>query len=578
MKLHLKLFLILLLCIVLFVSTTCWITLHLLQDQTEKEKLNMTYGTLKQTLLSYEYVTDNIERYLYNQCRAQEITSCLCNDRSLTALSLQLQSKIRSIATDPMLMEGFIADTQDRFFPQNDGEAAARFRRLFDEGFFGTDRDVYWKRDGENHLYLRRNIYQIYPYKLIAYAVFEINQSQLCNAVGMDWFVEGNVCILDGHGNIALLLKEDEEDRKMFEDFIRRIRQGEVLPRSEVNNGTDYRIIAVNGISGNWNAIYLVRADEMLGSFYHLRDLILWMGAGLILGAAVVSYLVSLHFTANVRKLKSYIGNVRYGDTISQIPDMGQDEIGDLAEHFNGLLKRLDQTYTVMLQESQEKQRTRYELLMLRYRSLQSQISPHFLCNILGSISTLSMASKTNQVEQLAIDASRYLRNNLNQNDKRYNTIQGEVRLMRDYLQLVNQISAVPIVFQAHYPKELRTVIVPNLILQPLAENAIKHGIPPQLRTGFKITFRAHQPQNDVVELELTDNGVGVPEAVIRDVERLTQDRDFKSDQIGFGLAGIILRLTLQYGDDFQFQMSNLNESGTLIRMRLPIHDNAGIQ
>lgn len=574
MKLHLKLFLILLLCIVLFVSTTCWITLHLLQDQTETEKLNMNYGTLKQTLLSYEYVTGNIERYLYDQCRAQEISSCLCNDRSLTALSLQLQSKIRSIAIDPLLMEGFIADAQGRFFSQNNGEATARFRRLFEEGFFDTDRDVYWKRDEENHLYLRRNIYQIYPYKLIAYVVFEIDQSQLCTAIGMDWFVEGNACILDGHGNITLLLKEDEEEHEMFEDFIHRIRQGEVLPRSEVNQSVDYRIIAVNGISGSWNAIYLVRADEMLGSFYRLRDLILWMGAGLILGAAVVSYLVSLHFTANVRKLKTYIGNVRYGDTISQIPDMGRDEIGDLAEHFNSLLKRLDQTYTVMLQESQEKQRTRYELLMLRYRSLQSQISPHFLCNILGSISTLSMASKANQVEQLVIDASRYLRNNLNQNDKRYNTVQGEVRLTRDYLQLVNQISAVPIVFQAHYSKELRTVIVPNLILQPLAENAIKHGIPPQLHTIFRITFRAHQPQKDVVVLELTDNGVGVPEAVIRDVGRLTQDRDFKSDQIGFGLAGIILRLTLQYGDDFQFRMSNLKEGGTLICMRLPVHHN----
>ena len=186
----------------------------------------------------------------------------------------------------------------------------------------------------------------------------------------------------------------------LFLELIDQIRNDVVLPRRFMFQETEYRVIAAAGSSNAWSGIYQIGIDQMLTSFYQLRNMILLSAAVLVVLAAIASYFISASFTSNTRKLKKLISEVRYDTEISRIPSLGEDEIGDLAKHFNGLLDRLDQTYHAMLMESQEKQHAKYELLLFRYRSLQAQISPHFLCNILSSINMLSMNNKPEQVEE----------------------------------------------------------------------------------------------------------------------------------------------------------------------------------
>lgn len=573
MKLHLKLFLILLSCIVVFVSVAYVWFIHLTQQQAETEKLDMNYGVLKQTVISFAYLSDSIERYIFDQCNAEEIASATRQTSNQSILKIQLETKIKVIGSSPYLLHGFIMDSHGRFFSDASGEEALKFEQMVESDIFDSDDDIEWLTDDEGSLYLKRNIYQILNNELVAYIVYEIDRAYLRSSVGLAWFAEGAACILDEYGNIILTTADAQDDIFLFNELINQIKSGNILPRQYWFEKAEYRVISVSGASGAWSAIYQITIHEMLANFYQLRAIMITTAIVLIALAAVISYLLAASFTANTRKLKKLIGKVHYDSEISRIPALGEDEIGELAQHFNGLLDRLDETYQAMQKDEQEKQHAKYEMLLFKYRSLQAQISPHFLCNILSSINMLSMSNKSKQVEKLAIDASRYLRENLRINDRYFNTISGEIRLARDYLKLVNVISATQIVLKAHYKRELYNTKIFSMLLQPFVENAVKHGIPPQREKPLVIDLFVQKKEGGMLELCIQDNGIGFDPSVIEEIEQLTQNSDFQPQHVGYGLVGIIRRLALQYGKDFQFQIDNREQGGAQIRILFPMHD-----
>lgn len=570
MKIHFKLFLVLLSCIVIFVSASCVQVIHLTQKQTEMEKLDMSYGILKQTMLSYEYVSDMIERYIFDQCRAEGIASTNQQMKNPSLLKIQMESKIRVIGSNSFLKRGAILDQQNRFFSDAAGEEAERLKEIA-QTVCSSSKDVLWYTDGSGRLYLKRSIYDILRHQKVADILYEIDRAYLRTSIGLDWFKTGSVCLLDEYGNMILTTAETQNDVPLFLRLIKELRSNQMLPRAYHFQDMEYRIVTVSSTNGSWSMLYTVQINELLHSFYKLRTVIILFAFALVVLAAIGSYLISISFTSNIRRLKKRIDNVCYDSNISLIPALGNDEIGDLANHFNELLERLDQTYQAMFVAAQEKQHMRYELLLFQYRSLQAQISPHFLCNILSSISMLAMSNKPEQVEKLAVDSSRFLRENLKNNTHYYNTIAGEIQLVKDYLKLMNSLSATPIEFCTHYRNELDSIRIPNMLLQPLVENAIKHGIPPQFDKVFVIELTVCKTEDEQLELLIEDNGVGFTLPVMEEIQKLMQNREMQPVYIGYGLLGIVRRLTLQYQEAFRFEVGTSPKGGASIRMVLPL-------
>ncbi len=571
MEIKNKLFLLLIMIVILFVVTACVLFIGMIETQTETEKTEMVHGMLHQTLLSYEHVTDDVERLVFERCRFEGIAAIVAGQSVMSAQRIQLSTRLDAIVRNNLyLLDGFIVDTEGMLYFSGMKEHEARFAQLYRDGFFDLGKDVRWYRDEEGNLYLMRSIYQVFPYKVVAHAIFLIDQKYLCSLIGMDGFTQGEACVINQYGEIILTSREGQAEDSIIPQLIECIRSGEVLGRSGIYEEEEYRVFAIQGTTQSWNAIYAVNLKDMLASFYRLRQYVLLMGGALLLGAAFVSYLVSFTFTANIRMLKQYIDEVKEKEISARIPEMGRDEIGDLANHFNGLLERIEHVYGIMLSEQQAKQQAKYELLEFKYRSLQSQISPHFLCNILTSISLMAVSGNSEKVEQLSIDASRYLRSNLSSNDKRHDTIREEIRLVREYLGLVNEISAVRAELNVICPAELENVLIPNMILQPLVENSIKHGIPPQQSSPFVIDILVSKTERDELSLCIDDNGVGYRQEVLKELRALQTDNAFHPQLIGFGTAGVIKRLSLQYGEDFRFDVENAPDGGAVTRIILP--------
>ena len=130
-----------------------------------------------------------------------------------------------------------------------------------------------------------------------------------------------------------------------------------------------------------------------------------------------------------------------------------------------------------MIEEGTQKQLAKQEVNEVKYSSLQSRVSPHFICNILASINALSQMNRTQEAGKLSVLASRYLRKNLNSADKKTIILSEELASVTEYVQIHHSIYRAQFTFTNDVSPEAMRCLVPNMILQPQVENALSHGM-----------------------------------------------------------------------------------------------------
>ena len=187
-----------------------------------------------------------------------------------------------------------------------------------------------------------------------------------------------------------------------------------------------------------------------------------------------------------------------------------------------------------------------------RLRALQMQLNPHFLFNTLHGISAL-MHRDVEAADQMITRLSDLLRYALESTDEREVPLERELDFLRRYLE-IEQIrfgSRLRIEFDID-PLTLRAR-VPNLILQPLLENAVRHGIEPHAKTGQIRLCSARE--GDVLCLEVRDNGAGMNDVMAPE---------------GIGVSNTRARLLQLYGGEHSFELQNLTEGGLMARIKIP--------
>ncbi|MBI4325306.1 MAG: histidine kinase [Chloroflexi bacterium] len=192
-----------------------------------------------------------------------------------------------------------------------------------------------------------------------------------------------------------------------------------------------------------------------------------------------------------------------------------------------------------------------------RLQALQMQLNPHFLFNTLHTISAL-MHKDVEAADRMITRLSDLLRYALESTDEQEVTLQQELAFLRDYLEIEQTRFGDRLAVRMDIAPETLEAQVPNLILQPLLENAIRHGVEPQARPGV-IELRA-QNRNGQLHLELRDNGQGLPP----DLEE------------GVGLSNTRARLEHLYGQAHRFELANAAAGGLVVRVIIPFRIRSG--
>jgi two-component system LytT family sensor kinase len=194
-------------------------------------------------------------------------------------------------------------------------------------------------------------------------------------------------------------------------------------------------------------------------------------------------------------------------------------------------------------------------LMAARVEALASQINPHFLFNTLTSISSL-IRSQPETARTLIVKLSGLLRRLL-RSQEHFVTLREELEAIDEYLDIESIRFGPKLHIEKSIDPDSLDVVVPSMLLQPLIENSIKHGLAPKIGEG-RITIRSSR-QNGHAIIDVIDNGVGV-----------SADHDTRVKTGGIGLRNVNERLRVIYGANYQLQLDSVPGEGTCARIVIP--------
>ena len=325
---------------------------------------------------------------------------------------------------------------------------------------------------------------------------------------------------------------------------------------------------ALTGLSDNF--VYTARQDEATGLFLVLQQpqvftrgtlrLLYTVSALCALGGVAVSIALSLRLSRQmfqpIGTLHRAITQVGRNDLEVQVPvQEGQcDELGELAQQFNGMVLSLRRNQQALLKNQQA-------LNDAQIRMMQAQLNPHFLCNTLD---TMKWISKINQVPQVALMSTNLadiLRFCISPDE--FVELRQELAILGRYVEIQRIRLSDSFTFAQDVPDALLSCLVPKMMLQPLAENAILHGLSGVQDGRLTVTARE---EGGVLEICVLDNGCGFPAEMLGPYQAPEQQTGH------LGLFNVDTILRKHYGERFGLRLENRKDgAGACITARLPM-------
>lgn len=358
-------------------------------------------------------------------------------------------------------------------------------------------------------------------------------------------------------------------DRK---EYHQPIEAGFALSLSRLSNGIqsldgefrDKLAVRSNNNRLGWSIIALTDARVFQDGIRRLQQPFLLIGAVSLLLLLALTWGISRAFTRPIKLLALQMDRIRAERLIARVKTIDRsDEIGQLSRSFDALMARIQELMEQQLRTEERKKRVELKMLM-------SQIRPHFLYNTLNGIGNLARLNRNQEVQETIRSLIRLLTFSIDKQEDQV-TLGEELACLEAYVQIQNVRYGGKIRLDVEVSEADRRCLVPKLLLQPLVENAIFHGLGRRLRGTVVVRALAHE---DGLSLFVIDDGEGL------DVERLkallARSREAEGDDAdrkGFnhiGLINVQERVRLLYGEPYGLYFEPQPKHGAEIEVRLP--------
>ncbi|MDW7655896.1 MAG: ATP-binding protein [Bacillota bacterium] len=273
----------------------------------------------------------------------------------------------------------------------------------------------------------------------------------------------------------------------------------------------------------------------------------------------VLSILLSRLVLKKLLAFSSHIEQINHTQADHIYPIRSHDELGILINTFNQMIMRLHAAF--------ERER---ELL---YAQLTNQLKPHFICNAMDMLRIKAEKAGQNPIATAAMQIGKFFRYSMVP-AKITVSLRDELNDTINYIQLVNQLRESPIEhslsMDAWIEQHLADVQVPKLILQPIVENAVRHGLVKRAIGYISIDLKRSE---DILVIQVEDNGIGMNEEQLAAVRQnlQTDNNDENSSVHGLGLANVIKRLDFQFPGRSTFDIQSQPSVGTRVIIRIQI-------
>ena len=335
-------------------------------------------------------------------------------------------------------------------------------------------------------------------------------------------------------------------------------------------NGRLYERVNVNGTPYMLTSQEIENIDSMIYIFVPitkirmnittLEKVFLMIVVALLLLCLIFTRVVSGVIYKPIDILNRSMYQVKQGDISTKIRETRKDEFQDIFDTFNSMTDRLES----LIQEVAE-ERLISEKAELRL--LQEQLNPHFLYNTLDSIYSIARIYKVQQIADIVAALSRFFRVSLS-NGKNFVTLKEATDIARSYLIIQNIRFGGKIHYEIEEDPAMQELIVPKLILQPIVENSIYHGIERKKEGGeIRITITSG---DGFCHLIIADNGIGMGEEKLEQIrEHLYDDEECQY----YAMRNLARQLRLTYRGKEKFSIRSVYREGTVVEIQIPIEE-----
>lgn len=303
----------------------------------------------------------------------------------------------------------------------------------------------------------------------------------------------------------------------------------------------------------DWYLVDSIPVDQILSPVTKARDLFYTFTLILLGFGVVASYILYRQLQVPIRMLVKNMQRIKRGDYSSRIRLEGASEFSFLFQRFNEMAQEIEDLMTKL---DEERVRSREAVL----KQLQSQINPHFLYNCLFFIKNMARLGDEEAVAAMALNLGEYFRYTTRLG-KQTAQLEEELNVIVNYLEIQN-LRTNRMTYQIDVPDSLMRIVIPRLILQPIIENAVIHGIEPKEGRGCISIIGRSEGNRSLIIIE--DNGVGMDDARLEELrERL--GRSENTDNGSFGLWNVNRRLQLMFSEGSGLQVKQGKNGGTTV-------------
>ena len=278
--------------------------------------------------------------------------------------------------------------------------------------------------------------------------------------------------------------------------------------------------------------------------------------------SVIAAWAISRSIYAPIKRLHDVTTTITKNDLQVLVTNDNVDEITELGMSFNIMIAKIRELLQAKIKEQEN-------LKKAELRALQAQINPHFLYNTLDTIIWMAEAQKTDQVVEIVSALSSFFRISLSKG-RDWITVGEEIERTKSYLTIQRMRYRDIMDFKIEADEQVLNNTVLKLILQPLVENALYHGIKNK-RSGGTITVRAKQHNGDEVLLEVEDDGIGfTPDKLDQLQAELNDDSGELNFESGFGIGNVNKRIRLYYGKQYGLTVESEYNVGTCAMLIIP--------
>ncbi len=420
------------------------------------------------------------------------------------------------------------------------------------------------KRDGKvSSIYVTRMVYDRDTYDEIGLMAINIKKEYL-ESVYTDLSKESvnNISILSE--NNEEIIKESDNNG-ILKNFYRQQIKGN--RGFYIDNKAKILVSYVMLKDPAWKIVYHIPLKELYREMDTLKKWVLLILAYGLIILSVLSVLTSVDIITPINRLVEGMKKVEKGNKHEDIELDRNDELGYLSERFNRMSRKIDYLVNRIYKEE-------IALKEAEIKALQAQINPHFLFNTLENINWMAQLNGVPEISNTVSALAKLMDGSIGRGDRTI-SLREELEYIDNYMVILKSRYENRLEVVKDLDEELMDIRIPRLMIQPLVENAVKHGIEKSRRKGV-ISLNAYRKNGHVV-FEVADNGTGMTEEDLDFLNaRLQEDTPImegnRSDQgrKSIGLENVNRRIKLLYGDSYGIEIESSYDEYTKVIVRIP--------